>query len=82
MTRKIITLICAVCAIALVSGSWVNAAIISDVDGKSSAAKLPKAEMVIAQAWWDAAYNAATAQRQATAPLVRSENRRYRRSFR
>ena len=33
--------------------------------------------MLVAQAWWGAAYNAATAQRQQQGvPLVRSENRR------
>jgi hypothetical protein len=89
MRAKKISLICAVCAIALISGSWwANAAVNVGDDGRLSAAKPAenKIGMIVAQAWWDAAYNAATAQRQAAAqratPLVRSENRRYRRSSR
>lgn len=48
-------------------------------DGRSSATK-PPGEMLVAQAWWAAAENAAAAQQ--ARPLVRSETRRYRRSFR
>jgi hypothetical protein len=88
MRAKKISLICAVCAIAVISGSWwANAAVNVGDDGGLSAAKPAenKIGMIVAQAWWDAAYNA-TAQRQAAAqqatPLVRSKNRRYRRSSR
>jgi hypothetical protein len=52
---------------------------------ESGAAK-PLAQVVVAQAWWDAAYNAAIGQRHTTneraTPLVRSESRRYRRPLR
>jgi hypothetical protein len=61
-------LISAFCATALIGS-------VAD-DGRLGAAKSPG--IVVAQAWWDAAYNAANAQRQA-APVARSENRRYRR---
>jgi hypothetical protein len=70
MRAKKISLICAVCAIALISGSWwANAAVNVGDDGRLSAAKPAenKIGMIVAQAWWDAAYNAATAQRQAAA---------------
>jgi hypothetical protein len=72
--------ICAVCAIALVASSSANAAPGIGDDGRSITIK-PPSEMLIAQAWWEAAYNAATAQRrtptQQGVPLVRSESRRY-----
>jgi hypothetical protein len=74
------SLICIICAIALVSSSWASAAPNNGDDGRSSAIK-PPSEMLVAQAWWDAAYNAAIAQRQTptqqAVPLVRSESRRY-----
>jgi len=84
MRAKKLSLFRAVCAIvALVSGSWFvgNAAVNIADDGRSSA-KPPQnqVEMVVAQAWWTAAENAAAAQQ--ARPLVRSETRRYRRSFR
>jgi len=64
----------------LVSSSWANAAPSIGDDGRSTTTK-PPGEMLVAQAWWDAAYNAATAQRQTPTqqgvPLVRSESRRY-----
>jgi hypothetical protein len=82
--KKAVIDLCAVCAIVLISGSWAHASGNIADDGRSSAAKPPH-EMVVAQAWWDAAYNAAIGQRQTTAeratPLVRSESRRYRRTF-
>jgi hypothetical protein len=80
MRGKTLSLICAAFAIALVSGSWANAAVNIADDSGSSATK-PAAntvEMTVAQAWWDAAYGAAMAQRQGpvqqAAPI-----RRYRR---
>ena len=59
-------LIYVVCAVALVSSSPASAAPSIGDDGRSSTTK-PPGEMLVAQAWWDAAYNAATAQRQTPA---------------
>ncbi len=74
------SLICVVFTIALVSSSWASAAPSIGDDGRSSTTKSP-GEMHVAQAWWDAAYNATIAQRQTPTqqgvPLVRSESRRY-----
>jgi hypothetical protein len=73
-------LICVVFAIALVSSSLANAAPSIGDDGRSTTTK-PPGEMLVAQAWWDAAYNATTAQRQTPTqqggPSVRSESRWY-----
>ncbi len=70
-----------VCAIVVVSSSCASAAPTIGDNGGPIATKAP-GEMLVAQAWWDAAYNAATAQRQTptlqAAPLVPSESRRYR----
>jgi len=83
LRAKKLSLFCTVCAIVLVSGSWFvgNATVNIDNNGRSSAAKSPQnqVEKVVAQAWWTAAENAAVAQQ--ARPLVRSENRRYRRSW-
>ena len=73
------SLISVVCAITLVSSSRASVAPSIGDDGRSSATK-PPGEMLVAQAWWTAAENAAAAQQ--ARPLVRSETRRYRRSFR
>jgi hypothetical protein len=85
MRAKRQSLIYAICAIVLVSCSWAYASAKIADDGGSSAAK-PLGQVVVAQAWWDAAYNAAIGQRHTTneraAPLVRSESRRYRRPLR
>jgi hypothetical protein len=74
------SLIWVVCAIALVSSSWASAAPSLGDDVRSNTIK-PPGEMLVAQAWWDAAYNTAITQRQTPAqfgvPLVRSESRRY-----
>ena len=80
MPAKKLSLFCAVCAIALVSGSWfVGSSTLIANDGRSNAAKPPQnqVEMVAAQAWRTAVENAAAAQQ--ARPLVRIENRRYRR---
>jgi hypothetical protein len=55
------SLICIVCAIVFVSSSWASAAPSIDDDGRSSATK-PPGEMLVAQAWWDAAATAAQRQ--------------------
>ena len=55
MPAKKLSLFCAVCAIALVSGSWfVGSSTLIANDGRSNAAKPPQnqVEMVVAQAWW------------------------------
>jgi len=75
-----LSLICAAFAIALVSGSRANAAVYLAGDGTSSLTK-PTAspvEMTVAQAWWDAAYGATTAQRQGPGQQA-TPVRRYRR---
>jgi hypothetical protein len=80
MHAKTLALICAASAIALASGSCANAAVKSDDDRSSSATK-PRpnaAEMTVAQAWWDAAYGAASAQRQGPVQQA-APARRYRR---
>jgi hypothetical protein len=78
--RKMRILIYVVCAIALVSSSLASAAPSSGHDDRSSTTK-PPGEVRVAQAWWDAAYHAATAQRQTPTqqgvPLVHSLSRRY-----
>ena len=84
MWVKLISLNCAVCGIAIVSVSCAYAAV-NAADNGARATKSPesKVETIVAQAWWDAAYNATTAQQQAPTrqarPLVRNENRSYRR---
>ena len=80
MSQSMRLLICVVSAISLVSSSWAGAAPSIGDDGRSTTTK-PPGDMLVAQAWWDAAYNATIAQRQTPAqqgvPLVRSESRRY-----
>jgi hypothetical protein len=80
MHAKTLSLICTASAIALASGSWADAAVNSVDDGRSSATKPPPnaVEMTVAQAWWDAAYDAATAQRQGPVQQA-APARRYRR---
>jgi hypothetical protein len=85
MWAKLISLASAVCGIAIVSVSCAYAAVNVAHDGALRAAKSPenKVETIVAQAWWDAAYNGVTAQQQTptrrAGPLVRHENRSYRR---
>ena len=82
MWVKLISLTCAVCVIAV---SCAYAAVNVTDNGEVRAAKSPesKVETIVSQAWWDAAYNATATQQQAptrqAAPLVRNENRSYRR---
>jgi hypothetical protein len=57
------SLICVVCAIVLVSSSWASATPSIGDEGRSSTTKAP-GEVLVAQAWWDAAYSAASVQRQ------------------
>jgi hypothetical protein len=85
MRVKLISLTCAVSGIAIVSVSCAYASVNVADNGALRAAKSPesKVETIVAQAWWDAAYNATTAQQQAPTrqarPLVRNENQSYRR---
>jgi hypothetical protein len=85
MRAKLASLICAVSTIAVLSVSSTYAAVNVAPDGGLSAAKplAKKAETIVAQAWWDAAANAANAQQQVVtrqaAPLVRRGTQRYRR---
>ena len=60
MWVKLISLTCAVCGIAIVSVSCAYAAVNVADNGAVRAAKSPesKVETIVAQAWWDAAYNA------------------------
>jgi hypothetical protein len=85
MWLKLTSLAFAVCAIGVVSGSWAYAAV-SVTDDAAAKPVEHKAETIVAQAWWEAAYSAATAQQQAAprqaAPWVRRENQRYRRRLR
>jgi hypothetical protein len=80
MRAKTLSLICVAFAIAFVSDLRANAAVNFAGDSTSSLTKptANAAEMTVAQAWWDAAYGAATGQRQGpvqqAAPI-----RRYRR---
>jgi hypothetical protein len=66
MRARLASLICAVSAIAAVWVSPTYAAV--TVASGLSAAKPPvnKANTIVAQAWWDAAANAANAQQQVT----------------
>jgi hypothetical protein len=84
MRAKLASLICAVGTIAILSVSSTYAAVNVAADGGLSAAKpLANKAVIVAQAWWDAAANAANAQQQVTTgqgpPPVRRGTQRYRR---
>jgi hypothetical protein len=88
MSARLILLACAVCCVAVVAASCASAAVNVGENAGLRTARSPEsnAETIVAQAWWDAAYQATTAQRQpptrTAAPWIRNENRRYRRSSR
>jgi len=85
MRVKLASLISAISAIAVLSVSSTYAAVsVAGGSGLSAAKPLAnKAETIVAQAWWDAAANAANAQQQVTTgqgpPPVRRGTQRYRR---
>jgi hypothetical protein len=84
--RVKLTSICAANAIAVLWASSAYAAANDDI-GSLGIAKPPvKIETIIAQAWWDAAANAATAQQQPVTrqavPFIRNANQRYHRPHR
>ena len=85
MRAKLASLICAVGTIAVLSVSSTYAAVNVADNGGLGAAKPPvnRADTIVAQAWWDAAANAANAQQQITTrqgpPQVRRGTQRYRR---
>jgi hypothetical protein len=85
MRVKLAPLISAISAIAVLSVSPTYAAVtVASGSGLSAAQPLAnKADTIVAQAWWDAAANAANAQQQVTTgqgpPPVRRGTQRYRR---
>jgi hypothetical protein len=85
MRVKLASLISAISAIAVLSVSSTYAAVtVASGSGLSAAKPLAnKADTIVAQAWWDAAANAANAQQQVTTgqgpPPVRRGTQRYRR---
>ena len=85
MRARLASLIRAVSAIAVVWVSPTYAAVTVARDSGLSGAKplVNRADTIVAQAWWDAAANAANAQQQVTTrqgpPLVRRGTQRYRR---
>jgi hypothetical protein len=82
MRVKPTSLIRAVSVIAFLSVSSTYAAVNVAADGAAKPLA-NETEIVVAQAWWDAAANAANAQQQVTTrqepPLVRRVTQRYRR---
>ena len=82
---KLASLISAISAIAVLSVSPTYAAVNVADNGGLGAAKPPvnRADTIVAQAWWDAAANAANTQQQVTTgqgpPPVRRGTQRYRR---
>jgi hypothetical protein len=82
MRVKLAPLISAISAIAVLSVSSTYAAVtIADNGGLSAATPLANKATIVAQAWWDAAANAANTQQQVTTgqgpPPVRRGTQRY-----
>ena len=67
-----LTSLTAVCAIGVLYGSWAYAAV-NVADDVTAKPMENKGEMIVAQAWWDAAWAAAIAQQQAVTALARHE---------
>jgi hypothetical protein len=80
MRVKLASLICAANAIAVVWASSACAAANNNDAALGPAKPLLDVEMIVAQAWWDAASNAATAQQHAVTrqvvPFIRNTNQR------